>query len=173
MPDALAMVVRSLRVGQSVDKALKDAADAAPAPFGTEIRIIYEEIRMGLPFDQAFINFEHRYPALADVKIMTTAFIIQRETGGSLIQILEGLSATIKKRFHFQRQIRTFSAEARASALIIGALPLLFVLVTYLLNPGYIARMTGHPTGRLFIAAALVLEVAGFLVMRRMAEIRI
>ena len=173
MPEALSMVVRALRVGMSVDQALRDTSNSIPAPFGTEIRIIYEEMRMGLSFEQAFTNFEQRYPKLSDVKIFTTAFIIQRETGGSLVQILEGLSQTIKKRFYFQRQIRTFSAEARISGIVIGILPLLFALATYLFNPDYIMRLASNPVGRMFIAAAVVLEIAGFLVMRRMTVIRI
>lgn len=173
MPDALGMIVRALRVGQSVDNSLKDVAGAVPPPLGTEIRIIYEEVRMGIPFDQALRNFENRYPALADAKIFTTAFIIQREIGGSLSQILEGLGETIKKRFYFQRQVKTFSAEARISAVIIGLLPLLFVAVSYLFNPGYITRLTDTSLGRILVCAAFVLEAAGFLVMRKMARIKI
>jgi len=173
MPDALGMVVRSITVGQSVDAALKDIADSMPAPLSTEIRIIYEEIRMGLSFEQAIGNFDGRYPGLADIKIFCTAFIIQRETGGSLAQILTGLSDTIKKRFHFQRQIKTFSAEARTSAMVIGLLPLLFVLITYLFNPEYITRLSDNPTGRTIIFAATALEVLGFIIMRRMARIKI
>lgn len=173
MPDALGMIVRAIKVGQSVDAALKDAADSMPVPFSTEIRIIYEEIRMGLPFDQALGNFENRYPGLADVKIFCTSFIIQRETGGSLTQILEGLANTIKKRFHFQRQIRTFSSEARISALVIGLLPLLFVLVTYIFNPGYITRLTDNFIGRIIISGAFALELIGFIIMRNMAKIKI
>ncbi|WDP90907.1 MAG: type II secretion system F family protein [Desulfobacter sp.] len=173
MPDALGMIVRALRVGQSVDSALKDVAVAVPAPFGTEVRIIYEEIRMGIPFDQALRNFEARYPALADVKIFATAFIIQREIGGSLSQILEGLSDTIKKRFYFQRQVKTYSAEARVSAVIIGLLPLLFVVVSYLFNPDYITRLTDTSLGRILVFAAFALEGAGFLVMKKMAEIKV
>lgn len=173
MPDALGMIVRAIKVGQSVDAALKDAADSMPMPFCTEIRIIYEEIRMGLPFDQAIGNFENRYPGLTDVKIFCTSFIIQRETGGSLTQILEGLADTIKKRFHFQRQIKTFSAEARTSAMVIGLLPLLFVLITYIFNPEYITRLTDNPMGKLIILAAFVLEFMGFIIMRKMARIKI
>ena len=101
MPDALGMIARALRVGQSVDSALKDVAGAVPAPFGTEIRIIYEEMRMGISFDRALRNFENRYPSLADVKIFSTAFIIQREIGGSLSQILDSLSDTIQKAVLF------------------------------------------------------------------------
>ncbi|MBI9092837.1 MAG: type II secretion system F family protein [Desulfobacterium sp.] len=173
MPDALGMIVRALRVGQSVDASLKDVADAIPVPFSTEIRIIYEEIRMGIPFDKALRNFEGRYPSLADVKIFTTAFIIQRETGGSLSQILEGLSDTIKKRFHFQRQIKTFSAEAKMSAIIIGLLPLLFVVINYVFNPDYITRLTDNPLGRILVFMAFVFEFVGFLVMKKMAEIKV
>jgi tight adherence protein B len=173
MPDALGMIVRALRVGQSVDGSLKDVAAAIPPPISTEIRIIYEEIRMGIPFDQAMRNFEGRYPSLVDVKIFSTAFILQRETGGSLSQILEGLCDTIKKRFRFQRQIKTFSAEARISSIIIGLLPLLFVGITCIFNPQYISRLTDTPLGRVIVVAAFVFELIGFLVMKKMARIKV
>ncbi|MCP4115254.1 MAG: hypothetical protein GY737_07540 [Desulfobacteraceae bacterium] len=173
MPDALGMIVRAIKVGQSVDGSLKDVAASMPPPFGTEMRIIYEEIKMGIPFDQALQNFENRYPDLTDVKIFCTSFIIQRETGGNLSLILEGLADTIKKRFHFARQVKTFSAEARMSSIVIGLLPLLFVLVTSIFNPQYIARLTDNPMGRILIYSAFALEFCGFILMRRMAQIKV
>ncbi len=173
MPDALGMIVRGIKVGQSVDAALKDVAESMPDPFRTEIRIIYEEIRMGLPFDQAMANFEKRYPGIADIKIFCTAFIIQRETGGSLVRILEGLGDTIKKRFHFQRQVKTFSAEARTSAVIIGLMPLVFIFFIWIFNPEYIAGMICCTSGRILAGTALGLEAAGFAVMHNMARIDI
>jgi tight adherence protein B len=173
MPDALGMIVRAIKVGQSVDASLKNVAASMPPPLGTEMRIVYEEIKMGLPFEQALQNFENRYPDLADVKIFCTSFIIQRETGGNLSLILEGLADTIKKRFHFARQVRTYSAEARMSSIVIGLLPLLFVLVTSIFNPQYITRLTDNPMGRILVYSAFILEFLGFILMRRMAQIKV
>ncbi len=173
IPEAAGMIVRGLQVGRHVDQALKDAANALSGPLGTEIRIVYQEIAMGLSFDQALRNFENRYHTLPDVKLFCTAFIIQRETGGNLVQILEALADTIRKRFSFRRKLKTYSAEARASAIIISLLPFVFALVAWFVNTEYILRLTGTPLGRMMILAAIGFEITGFLVMRKMTQVKL
>jgi tight adherence protein B len=173
MPDALGMVVRSLRIGMGVDSALKEAGESLVGPLGMEIKIIYRETAMGIPFAQAFLDFAKRYPALPDVKLFCTAFILQRETGGNLAELLQSLANTIQDRFTFKRQIKTYTAEARMSAIIISLLPFMFALVAWLMNPNYLSKLTGTPLGRCMIYAAVGLEIAGFLVMRKMAKVKI
>ncbi len=173
IPEASSMIVRGLQVGRHVDQALMDAATALSGPLGTEIRIVYQEIAMGLSFDQALRNFEKRYHTLPDVKLFCTAFIIQRETGGNLVQILETLADTIRQRFSFRRKLKTYSAEARASAIIISLLPILFVLIAWFVNTEYILRLTDTPLGRMMILAAIGFEITGFLVMRKMTQVKL
>ena len=169
IPEAIGIIVRALQIGRHVDGALKDAAKALYGPLGMEIRIIYQEMAMGFTFERAFHNFENRYANLPDIKLFCTAFVIQRETGGNLVQILESLAGTIRKRFTLQRKIKTYTAEARTSAVIIALLPFLFAVVTWTFNPDYITRLTGTDLGRIMIYAAALLEIIGFLVMRKMA----
>ncbi|MCD4719823.1 MAG: type II secretion system F family protein [Desulfobacula sp.] len=173
MPDIIGIIVRALQIGQSVDTALKEAARAVPGPLGAEIRIVYQEMAMGFSFDQAFHNLENRYQSLSDIKLFCTAFIIQKETGGNLIRVLEALANTIQKRFTFNRRIKTYSAEARLSALIIAMLPFLFGLFAWLFNPDYMSRLTATPIGRIMIYMAVLLEITGFIVMRKMAKVKI
>lgn len=172
IPEAVGMIVRALQIGRHVDGALKDAARVLSGPLSMEIRIIYQEMAMGFSFDQAFRDFENRYRNLPDIKLFCTAFIIQRETGGYLVQVLESLADTIRKRFVFQRKLRTYTAEARLSALIIALLPLMFCLVAWIFNPDYIQRLTDTPLGRIMIYTALGLDILGFLVMRKMAGLK-
>lgn len=171
MPEAIGIVVRALQVGHSVDAALKDAARSLAGPLSIEIKIIYQEVTMGLSFEQALRNFENRYPTLSDVTLFCTAFIIQRETGGNLVNILDALADTIRKRFVFQQKIRTFSAEARLSAMVISLLPILFVGFAFIFNPDYITCLTATVTGRILIYIAVALECVGFFVMRRMTRL--
>ena len=172
MPEAIGMVARALQIGQTVDRALKDAANALSGPLGTEIKIVYQENAMGLSFEQALKNFKNRYPSLPDVSLFCTAFIIQRETGGNLVDILEGLADTIRKRFSFRQKIKTYSAEARLSAFIIALLPFLFALFALIFNPEYISRLTASPAGRVMVYLAGGFEIAGFIAMYRMTRIR-
>ena len=173
LPEAIGIIVRALQIGRHVDGALKDAAQALYGPLSVEIKIIYQEMAMGFTFDQAFHNFENRYGNLPDIKLFCTAFVIQRETGGNLVQILESLASTVTKRFTFQRKIKTYTAEARASAVIIALLPFLFAVVTWFFNPDYIHRLTGTDLGKIMIYAAVFLEITGFVVMRKMAGLKL
>jgi tight adherence protein B len=171
LPDALDMIVRALRVGQSVDNALKEVSESCPPPLRNEIRTIYEEIRLGIPFTAALRNFEARFARLADVKLMTSAFVLQRETGGNLTRLLANLSDLIRERDTLKRQVRAMTAEGRSSALILGVLPLGVGLFFWFVRPAYITVLFHHPSGRKMVLIAVLLEAAGFLVMRAMTRI--
>ena len=171
LPDTLEMIVRALKVGQSVDGALKEVGHGFPPPIGTEIRTIYDEMAMGLPFETALRNFEGRFPNIPDVKMLCTAFIIQRETGGNLTQILDNLSGIIRERFQMKRQLKALTAEGRISALILGILPLAFIGITWIFNPGYISILFTHPFGKKLLLLAFLFVATGFVMMRFMSRI--
>ena len=173
LPDALDMIVRALRVGQSVDGALQEVARSFSPPIGTEIKNIYNEMSMGLPFENALRNFEKRFIKIPEVKILVTAFIIQRETGGNLTSVLEGVARTIRERFHLKRQIKVLTAEGRLSALILGLLPIGFLIVAWLFNPKYIGLLFTDPTGKKLLLFAVLFEITGFIVMRIISRIRV
>jgi tight adherence protein B len=173
LPDALDMIVRALKVGQSVDGALQEAARSFPSPIGPEIKTVYDEMAVGLPFEKAFRNFEKRFPRVPDVKILVTAFIIQRETGGNLTSVLDGVARTVRQRFQLKRQIRVLTAEGRTTALILGLLPVGFLVVAWIFNPNYIGLLFNHPLGKKLLLLAVLFEAAGFAVMRIMSRIKV
>lgn len=92
LPDAIEMISRALKAGQALDGAFQEVGRHFPNPVGREVKTIYDEMSMGLPFETAIRNFENRYSKAADVKILCAALIIQRETGGNLTAILDSLS---------------------------------------------------------------------------------
>ncbi|MBN1905179.1 MAG: type II secretion system F family protein [Deltaproteobacteria bacterium] len=173
LPDALDMIVRALRVGQSVDGALQEVARSFLPPMGSEIKKIYDEMTMGLPFEKAFRNFEKRFSKIPEVKILTTAFIIQRETGGNLTTVLEGVAQTVRERFQLKRQIQVLTAEGRLSAIILGLLPFAFLLIALLFNSKYISLLFTHPMGKKLLFLAVLLELSGFVIMRIISRIRV
>ncbi len=162
LPDAISMIARSLRAGQSLDEALQQTAKASPDPLGMEIHRIHEEMSLGLPFETAIHNFQKRFSRLSDVKVLCSAFLIQRETGGNLTQLLEGISFTIRERFRMRRQIQAITAEGRLSAGILGSLPFAFALFMWLLRPDYLQLLYTHPTGKLVLLGAGLFEAIGF-----------
>ena len=171
MPEALDMIVRALQVGQSVDNALNEVGRTVPPPLGMEIQTIYEEMSLGIPFTVALQNFESRFARLADVKLMTTAFIIQRETGGNLTRVLANLSDLIRERDTLKRQVRAMTAEGRSSAFILGVLPLAVGAFFWIIRPAYIRMLFSHPAGRKMLLAAMLLEIAGFVIMKLMTRL--
>ncbi len=173
LPDAVSMIARGLRAGQAMDDALSEVGRSLPSPIGGEIRRIYEEMAMGFSFEVAVRNFEKRFFGLSEVKLLCTAFIIQRETGGNLTIMLDKISQTIWQRFNLKRQIRALSADGRLSATIIGCLPFIFVLITMIFRPEYISTLFVHPTGRTALLTAVILESTGVAIMMRMTRIKI
>ncbi len=171
LPDVLDFMVRALRSGQSLDNAFYGVSVNFPDPIAGEIRIVYEEISMGLAFTDALKNFESRFPKLADVRFLCTSFVIQRETGGNLTEILDGLSRTIRQRFKLIRQVRAATAEGRLSTLFLGILPFAFGAAVYLLNPVYITKLFVEPAGQRLLFLALAFDVMGFIVMRIMTRV--
>ncbi len=173
LPDMLDFMVRALRAGQSLDNALYGISAHFSDPIGGEIKIVYEEISMGLSFSEALNNFERRFPAIPEVTFLCTALAVQKETGGNLTEILEGLSHTLRDRFKLLRTVKATSAEGRLSILFLGMLPLAFAGLMYLVNPEYIRLLFVDPVGRILLFLAFALDVVGFVVMRIMTRINV
>jgi tight adherence protein B len=172
LPDAVDMISRGLRAGQGLDAALQEVARSFPAPVGTELKRIYEEMTMGMSFESAVRGFEMRFHRVTDVRMLCAALLIQRETGGNLTTILDNIAHTIRERFTFFRQVRALSAEGRLSATILGSLPILFCIIIWIVRPEHIRLLFTDPAGKKLIMLVIVLELAGFLVMFRLAKVK-
>ena len=173
LPEAVELMARGLRAGQSLDMVLQEVGAQFPDPVGPETGRMCKEIALGIPFETALKNFEKHLPPLTDIKIFCTALVIQRRTGGDLTMILDGLSHTIRNRFKLKGQIKVLTAEARMSCLIIGILPVGFGTLVYLVNPDYLRPLFVDPLGRKLLFAAGVLEVAGFIVMKMLTKVKV
>lgn len=170
-PEVIDFMVRALRSGQSLDRAFYGVSRNFADPMGGEIKIIYEEIAMGLAFSEALKNFEQRFPRIPEVRFLSSSFIIQKETGGNLTEILEGLSTTIRQRFKLERQIRASTAESRLSIVFIGLAPLGFGCASYWMRPEYISILFIEPVGRRLIFLAIMMNILGFLAMRILSRV--
>lgn len=173
LPEAIDMIVRALKAGQSVDNALRNVGNNFPPPLGQEIKLVYEEIAVGIPFDNALRNLEQRFDRLADIKMFCTAFIIQREAGGNLSDILENLSNTLRQRIELKMQVKALTAEGKASAVVIASIPLCFALITGLVSPGYITLLLTTSIGKKFLLTAAVLDGLGLYIMRKLTRVEI
>ena len=171
-PEAIDLLGRSIRAGHAFPTGLKVVGEESPDPMATEFRQIFDEQKFGLPLEDSLLGLADRID-MVDVRIFVTAILIQREVGGNLAEILDKIAYTIRERFSLQRQIRVYTAQGRLTGYILAALPILLGLAIAALNPEYMAILFEDPMGKVLIAAAAVLQLLGFLLIRRIIDIEI
>jgi tight adherence protein B len=110
---------------------------------------------------------------LVDMRILVTAIMVQREVGGNLAEILDNIAQTVRARFTLRRQLRVYTAQGRMSGYILAVLPPILGGIIYFLDPTYITLLFTEPMGRVMLVAAIVLQTAGFLWIRRIVQIEV
>jgi tight adherence protein B len=153
-PDALDLIVRSVRAGLPVSESIRMIGAEVADPVGPSFTEVSANLTIGLSLDDALALLEQRIP-IPEVKFFAISLTIQQETGGNLAEILSNLASIMRKRVQIGKKIRALSSEARASALIIGSLPFIVGSAIFVLNRQYIEILFVDETGRLFLLAAL------------------
>jgi tight adherence protein B len=171
-PDALDMIVRSLRAGHPVPIAITMVAREMKDPIGSEFGIVADEITYGSDLESALRNLYFRI-GQDDLPLFVTAVAIQGSTGGNLGEILENLSAVIRQRFKMRRKIRALAAEGRASAIILSSLPIAMFLIIQVVAPDFYASVWQEDiTKKALLAAGCWMGLGNF-IMYRMVNFRI
>ncbi len=172
LPEAMDLVARALRAGHALSGALKMVADEMDDPVGSEIGRTLKEINFGLAAPEALKNLAQRVDCL-DLKFFVISVIIQRETGGNLAEILEGIAHIIRERFKLYGRVHILAAEGKISAIILSGLPFLVAFALLLINPGYIGILAKDPVGRVLAAFGLSLMIVGILFIKKMIAIKV
>jgi tight adherence protein B len=159
-PEALDLLGRAVRAGHAFTTGLEMISKECAEPLSGEFRTTFEEQNFGLPLRDALLNLSERVP-LIDVRFFVTALLIQKETGGNLAEILDGLSRVIRDRFRLYREIQVRTAQGRLTAGILIALPILLGIVLTALNPDYMRVLFEDSKGPIVIAIAAGLQVIG------------
>ncbi|MGN7439159.1 MAG: type II secretion system F family protein [Alcanivorax sp.] len=170
--DALDAVVRLLKAGMPVSEAISMMTREFDGPVGEEMSIIYDKQKIGIPLHEAAAEGCRRMP-LPEMQMFAAGLAIQAQTGSSLSEVLTNLSGVIRARFRLKRKVMALSAEAIASASIIGCLPPLVALGLYFANPGYLDPLFTTPTGKNMIMGAIGWMSLGVLVMKHMINFKI
>lgn len=168
----LDLMVSALRAGHSLVSALDVAATESPAPIGQELRICFDEQNYGLDLKAALTNLTVRMP-LHDVRIVVTAILIQRESGGNLAEIFEKAAYLIRERFRLKRQVRTHTAQGRLTGWILAFLPVILGIALYFVNPIYMSLLWTNPIGLKLLYTACVMMVIGSLVIRKIVRMEV
>jgi tight adherence protein B len=169
-PEAIDLIARALRAGHTLPTGLQMAADELEAPIGTEFRVLYDRQNFGEPIAEALRDFADRTPLL-DAKFFATAVLTQREAGGNLAEVLDNLSSVIRERFKVKRQVRVISAHGRITGWILVALPPALAFAFTLINSEHIRLLWQDPVGLRMIYIAVVLEIIGALVIKKIVNI--
>jgi tight adherence protein B len=171
-PDALDIIVRSLRAGHPVPIAITMVGREMPDPIGSEFGIVSDEITYGADLETAMRNLYARIGS-EDLPLFVTAVAIQGATGGNLGEILEGLSGVIRQRFKMRRKIRALAAEGRASAMILSALPIGMFIVIQFIAPEFYRAVWHEPLTKILLGSAGGWMVLGNLIMFKMVNFKI
>jgi tight adherence protein B len=172
LPEALELISRALRAGHSLASGFSLVAEEMQLPISREFSRAYEAQNLGKPLDIALEEMTERVPNL-DLRFFATAVILQRQTGGDLAEILDKIGYIIRERFKIWGQVQALTGEGRLSGLVLLALPPALFVAMWRLNPDYCLQLFTDPMGHQMLAAAVVLQVVGALVIRKIVNIKV
>jgi len=168
-PDALAMIVRGVRVGIPVRESMSAVAREIPEPTAGEFRMVAERVSLGAAVEDALYEMAERND-VAEYRFFATAIGLQAQTGGALSETLENLADVIRKRLALRARGYALASEARASIAILCALPVITGLALSAINPHYIAQLFNNETGRKVFGCAVLSFATGLTVMRQIVK---
>lgn len=172
LPSAMDLLSRAIRAGNSITAAISMVGQEIPDPVGPEFRRVFEEQNLGLPLRDALIEFANRVNT-PDVRFLVSAILIQRETGGNLVEVLDKTTALLRDRIRLQGELRTHTAQGRLTGWILSGLPILTFIGLSIVNPSYIDALTSDSFGRILLVAGITLMIVGFFVIRKIVTIEV
>jgi tight adherence protein B len=161
-----------LRSGFGASQAIATTADQLGPPLSLELRRVTDAVRLGVDVDEAFEAMNERVDA-PDFTVLTTAFGIQRRTGGNLAEILDGVGETIRDRQSLRQEIKTLTAMEQSTATFAAAFPMVLTCVMLYMAPDPFQVLLTDPIGRIILGAAVTMDLIGFVVMRRITKLEV
>ena len=172
LPEALDFLARSMRAGHAFSISLDMMGSESPDPIGQEFRALFAELNLGAQLETALENFAKRVPLL-DVRLFVSSVLLQRQTGGNLSEVLSRLAYLIRERFRLKGQVKAASAHGRLTSRVLTLMPIVMVVILSFVAPDYLPEMAKDSDGKWMIAGAVVCQIIGYLVMRRIVNIKV
>src|SRR6201985_3060149 len=167
LPDAVDVIVRGIKAGLPLFESLKVVAADSPEPLRSEFAAITEPQASAMPLGEACGRLFDRMP-VPEANFFGIVIAIQQKSGGNLSEALGNLSKVLRDRKKMAEQIQAMSMEAKASAAIIGSLPVVVMILVYITTPDYIALLWTHPTGQVMLVGCACWMSIGIMVMKKM-----
>ena len=168
--DMLSMVASALRAGFSFVQAVEIVSKEMAAPMSVEVSKLIREINVGVPMETALEDINRRVEC-PEFELITTAVLIQRQVGGNLAQILDNISDTINERIRMKREVLALTAQGRMSAVVLALLPIALAAFLFSVHHDYFDPLLASPMGKVAIGIALLMELLGYLVIKRIVDI--
>jgi tight adherence protein B len=169
LPEALDLMVSAVRAGHSLVAAMGSVARECADPIGCEFKSCFEEQNYGLEMKTALDNLTNRVP-LQDLRIVSTAIMIQKESGGNLAEVLDKTSHVIRERFRLKRQVGVHTAQGRMTGWVLTLLPIVLGVAIYILNPKMMSILWTDPTGIKLLWTAVGMLIVGGLIIRKIVN---
>lgn len=173
LPEALDLIARSLQAGHGLGESLRMAADEIPEPIGPEFARVYDENNLGRDLRECLQNLLRRNPGCFDLQIFVSSVLLQRDTGGNLVEILQNISATVRSRFLFEGKLSALTSEARFTAWVLGSLPFFVSGMIMVRNPDYLSPLITDPLGNLMLAGCIMMFSFGVFLMYDFAKVEV
>ena len=170
--DVITMISNSLKAGYSFFQAVDMVAEEMTGPISEEFTVLKKEVNLGLTTEKALENMTSRVSS-EDLELVVTAVMIQRQVGGNLAEVLDNITSTIRDRVKIKGEIKTLTAQGRMSGMVISLLPVFLCGIIYLINPQQMSLLFTRPLGLLMIGIAVVMELIGIILIRKVVQIEI
>ncbi|MDK2943052.1 MAG: tight adherence protein [Acetobacterium sp.] len=169
--DAISIMSSCLKAGLTFQQALVSISTEMPNPISEEFGRVVKELKLGSSIETALTRLSDKIGS-QNFMMIVSAILIQRQTGGNLSEILTNISGTIKERFKIKNEIKVLTATARTSGLVVGLMPVAIILVFMLFNPDYVTIFFESNLGIAMVIVAMVLELIGYLLIRKIVNIK-
>jgi tight adherence protein B len=170
-PDAIDLFNRSMKAGHTIHSGLETIANEAIEPVRMEFKKVVEELALGSPLEDALHNLGLRVPVI-DLKFFITGLILQRQTGANMVEVLDNLALLVRERLNMMAKMKAHTAQQRLSAALLCAMPIVFALGLWFVKPEYLTLLYTDPTGSALLTYAIISELIGIAVIRRIANPR-
>jgi tight adherence protein B len=171
LPDCIDLFNRAMKAGHNIHAGLETVASETADPAKHEFRKVIEELGLGMQLDTALHNLGKRVP-LIDLKFFITGLILQRQTGANMVEVLENLALLVRERLNLLEKMKAATAQQRFSAALLCSMPVVFALGLYFLKREYLVLLYTDETGSKFLTYAIVSELIGILIIRKIANPR-
>jgi tight adherence protein B len=171
LPDAIDLFTRTMRSGHNIHSGLETISTETGDPVKMEFKKLMEQLALGAPLENALHDLGERVPII-DLKFFITGLVLQRQTGANMVGVLENLSLLVRERLNMAAKMKAHTAQQRFSAGLLCGLPFVVGIGFWFLKPEYIHLLYSDPIGSKFLTYAIISEIVGILVIRKLANVK-